>query len=165
MSEHTTTQSARRSPSAHELRVWRAFTETSERLRAELGSRLQSESELSNGDYAVLLALSEADGKRMRSSDLATQVEWERSRLSHHLGRMETRALVTREKCSTDNRGADIVLTAEGASLFRKASAPHLHAVQQLFVDALTPELIDQIDGITQALQRQLSTVRGGTGA
>lgn len=154
------TAQRRRSPSAHELRVWRSFIETSDQLRSELASRLQSESAVSSGDYVVLLALSEADGKRMRSSDLATHIEWERSRLSHHLGRMETRGLIAREKCSTDNRGADIVLTPEGASLFRKASAPHLHAVQSLFVDALSADQIDQIDQSVQALQQNLARLK-----
>ena len=160
MLENAVGKSSRRSPSAHELRIWRAFTETSEQLRSELSSRMQSESALSSGDYSVLLALSEAEARTMRSSDLATRIDWERSRLSHHLGRMETRGLITRAKCSTDNRGADVVLTEEGASLFRKASAPHLHAVQQLFVDALDPDLLNRVDEVTQALQRRLSAVR-----
>ena len=56
---------------ADELRVWRDFIETADALRAELASRLQSESGLSTGDYAVLLALSEAPDRRRRSSDLA----------------------------------------------------------------------------------------------
>src|SRR4051794_10794696 len=128
--------SRRRSPHAEELRVWRDFIETGETLRALLEGRLQAESGLSSGDYAVLLGLSEATGNRLRSSTLADQIHWERSRLSHHLARMESRGLVTREKCLTDSRGAEVVLTAAGARHFRRASASHLHAVQELFVDA-----------------------------
>ena len=90
---------------ATELRVWRDFVETGDHLRALLASRLQAESDLSTGDYAVLLALSEASGKRMRSSELAAHIDWERSRLSHHLGRMEARGLISREKCATDKIG------------------------------------------------------------
>jgi len=147
----------RKSPTAEELRIWRDFVETGDRLRALLATRLQAESELSPGDYAVLLALSEASGTRIRSSELAAVIDWERSRLSHHLGRMESRGLVTREKCLTDNRGAEIVLTEEGARLFRRASAPHLHAVQHLFIDALTPELLGSVDDVTRALKAHLS--------
>ena len=142
---------------ARELTVWRDFVETGDHLRSLLAARLQSESDLSTGDYAVLLALVEADGQRLRSSDLADHIDWERSRLSHHLGRMESRGLITREKCLTDNRGAEIVLTPEGASSFRRASGPHLHAIQELFVEALTPELLGKVEEITAALEEHLA--------
>jgi DNA-binding MarR family transcriptional regulator len=146
----------RRSPTREELRIWRDFIETGERLRAVLASRLQSESDLTTGDYAVLLALSEAAGKRLRSSDLALQIAWERSRLSHHLGRMESRGLIERQPCATDSRGSEVVLTELGTTHFRRASAPHLRAVQDLFIDALTPQLLDQVDEVTRALQARL---------
>jgi DNA-binding MarR family transcriptional regulator len=142
---------------ATELRIWRDFVETGDHLRALLASRLQTESDLSTGDYAVLLALSEASGKRMRSSELAAHIDWERSRLSHHLGRMESRALIAREKCADDSRGSEIVLTATGASMFRSASAPHFRAIQELFLDALDPELLGKVDDVTRALKAHLA--------
>jgi len=159
VNETTARTHARRSPTAQDLRVWRDFVETGDQLRALLAARLQSESELSTGDYAVLLALSEADGKRLRSSELADHVSWERSRLSHHLGRMESRGLVAREKCATDNRGSDIVLTDLGANQFRRASSPHLRAVQELFIDALDLDLLKKVDEVTQALSRHLDAI------
>lgn len=139
---------------ADELRVWRDFIETADALRAELASRLQSESGLSMGDYAVLLALSEAPDRRRRSSDLAASIGWERSRLSHHLGRMERRGLIRRDHCATDSRGAEVVLTDQGAAAFRRASLPHLRAVRELFVDALTPAQLDAAGEIARALRR-----------
>ena len=142
---------------ATELRVWRDFVETGDHLRALLASRLQAESDLSTGDYAVLLALSEASGKRMRSSELAAHIDWERSRLSHHLGRMESRGLIGREKCLDDSRGSEIVLTATGASMFRSASAPHFRAIQELFLDALDPSLLGKVDEVTKALKAHLT--------
>jgi DNA-binding MarR family transcriptional regulator len=139
-----------------ELRIWRDFIETAEALRAVLASRLQSESGLSAGDYAVLLALSEAPGGRLRSSDLAATIGWERSRLSHHLGRMERRGLIRREECATDSRGAEAVLAAPGAEAFRRASVPHLRAVRELFVDALTSTQLIAAGEITAALRTSL---------
>jgi DNA-binding MarR family transcriptional regulator len=146
----------RQLPRADELRIWRDYIETAEALRAELTSRLQSETALSPGDYAVLLALSEAPDKRMRSSELAVSVGWERSRLSHHLGRMERRALIRREECATDSRGAEIVLTAGGATAFRSATVPHLRAVRELFVDPLTPDLLACAGHLAAALRARL---------
>ena len=143
-------------PTTEELRVWRGFIETAEALRAELGARLQAESGLSPGDYAVLLALSEAPERRLRSSQLADDVGWERSRLSHHLGRMEKRGLIRREECLTDNRGAEVVLTPEGDTAFRAATVPHLTAVRELFVDALTPEQLAAAGEVAAALRANL---------
>src|SRR5690242_19654448 len=141
---------------AEELRVWRDFIETAEVLRARLSSRLQQDSALSIGDYQVLLALSEAGGHRIRSSELAVTVGWERSRLSHHLGRMERRGLIAREYCATDSRGAEVVLTDEGAGAFRRATVPHLRAVRELFFDALTAEELAAGGVVGAALREHL---------
>lgn len=147
----------RRLPTRDELAAWRDFIETTEVLRTAVGSRLQTESGLSSGDYAVLLALSEAPEGRLRSSALAATVGWERSRLSHHLGRMENRGLIRRERAGGDSRGAEIVLTPSGSAAFREATAPHLRAVRELFVDALTPEQVSAAGDIAAALRAHLS--------
>lgn len=157
---HSTRQGRRRSPTPDELRAWRGYIETARALDARLTSRLQKESGLSTGDYTVLLALSEADGRRLRSSELADAVGWERSRLSHHLRRMEDRGLVRREECAVDYRGAWVVLTDDGAHAFRSASVPHLRAVRELFVDALDPDQLDQVAALTAALRGRLDASR-----
>jgi DNA-binding MarR family transcriptional regulator len=143
-----------------ELRIWREYIETGEALRARLAGRLQRESSLSPGDYQVLLALSEASGRRLRSSDLASTVGWERSRLSHHLGRMERRGLIHREECADDSRGAEVVLSDAGANAFRRGSVPHLQAVRELFVDAFTPEQLAQLESLTASLRDHLGLER-----
>ncbi|WP_431968296.1 MarR family winged helix-turn-helix transcriptional regulator [Actinacidiphila sp. bgisy160] len=148
-------------PTTEELRIWRDFIETTERLRSHLTSRLHVDSALSPGDYAVLLALHEADGHRLRSSDLAVAIGWERSRLSHHLGRMERRGLIRRVECTTDSRGAEAVLTDDGARAFRRATLPHLSAVREMFVDALTPEQTAAAGEIAQALRGRLDAASG----
>src|SRR5215472_15707288 len=141
--------------SARELSIWRSLLDTTAELRRVLGAQLQ-ESGLSPGYYHVLLALKEADGRRLRSSELATTIEWERSRLTHHLGRMEQRGLIRRDDCATDNRGAEVSLTDSGAAAFRRASAPHLRAIKQHFVDALTPEQLEALADVLQSLQWHL---------
>ncbi|HLR46226.1 MAG TPA: MarR family winged helix-turn-helix transcriptional regulator [Deinococcales bacterium] len=146
----------RRLPTRRQLQVWRGYTETSEIIRARAASQLQRAAGLSTGDYQVLLALSEAAGNRLRSSELATAISWERSRLSHHLGRMEKRGLIRRERCAADSRGADAVLTEAGARAFRSASIPHLEAVRELFVDALSDEQLEQLEQLTGALRAHL---------
>jgi DNA-binding MarR family transcriptional regulator len=120
-----------------------------------LGAELQ-DSGLSPTDYQVLLALREADSTGLRSSELAAIIDWERSRLSHHLGRMERRGLIRRHDCATDSRGAEVSLTDSGAAAFRRASAPHLRAIRKHFVAALTPEQLEALGDVLHSLQHHL---------
>src|SRR5438132_11213451 len=116
---------------SRELAVWRSLVDTTAELRRILGAQLLQESNLSPADYQVLLALSETEGRRLRSSELAASIDWERSRLSHHLSRMERRGLIRRDDCATDSRGAEVSLTEAGAQLFRRVSVPHLRAIKK----------------------------------
>lgn len=143
-------------PTQEQLRVWRDYVETAEALKSLLGGRLQAESGVSSADYRVLLTLSEAQGRSMRSSVLAEQVGWKRSRLSHHLGRMENRGLIRRQRCPDDSRGAEILLTEDGATAFRQSSVPHLRAVRETFIDAFDAEQLSQMDALTTTLRAHL---------
>ncbi|MDA1360967.1 MarR family transcriptional regulator [Glycomyces luteolus] len=144
-----------------ELDSWRVFIETTEDLRTALAGRLQAESGISVGDYRVLLELSEAPGRRLRSSHLADAIGWERSRLSHHLGRMEKRGLLTRDTAAGDNRGAEAVLTDEGHDALRRSSVPHFHAIRELFIDALTPGQLAAARDIAETLRDHLAGLKG----
>ncbi|MDF1488382.1 MarR family winged helix-turn-helix transcriptional regulator [Tessaracoccus caeni] len=151
-----TSSSRRPLPSRDELRIWRDYIETSEVLRRVMGARMQSRSSISSGDYAVLLALSEAKDRAMRSSDLAEHIGWDRSRLSHHLGRMEKRSLIRRERCPEDSRGCLVAVTDDGLQQFRCSSVPHLRDVRQLFVEPLTPQQLAAIGEAMIALRAHL---------
>ncbi|MEU6658690.1 MarR family transcriptional regulator [Streptomyces sp. NPDC046821] len=128
----------------HEMKTWRTLIDLTADLRKVLGAELQDVG-VSPGDYAVLLALSEAEDCAMRSSELAEAIDWERSRLSHHLGRrMEKLGLIRREACD-GGRGTLIVLTPAGRDALRNASGPHLAAVKRYFADALSRDELEQL--------------------
>jgi len=154
-----TSRTQRHTPTRDELRIWREFRDTIERLNAQLASRLQQDSALSPGDYTVMLALTEAEGRRIRSSELAAEIGWERSRLSHHLGRMEQRGLIRREVCAEDTRGSEIVLTDDGFTAFRRATIPHLIAVRERFIDPLTADDLATIARLTATWRDRLDEV------
>lgn len=145
-------------PTHEQLRIWREYIETAQSLRTRLGKRLLSESSLSAADYQVLLALTEAPQRVLRSSELAALIEWERSRLSHHLGRMEKRRLIRRVPCVDDVHGVDVTATDFGREVFRAGSVPHLRAVRELFVEALTAEQLAHLDDIVASLRSHLES-------
>ena len=92
---------------------------------------------------------------------LADLMGWERSRLSHHLGRMERRGLIVREDAPSDSRGAQVRITEDGLHVFRHASAAHFGLIRELFVDALTPEQLAHAGEVAAALRAHLGVVRG----
>lgn len=151
----------RRSPTAVELGAWREFVETSEAVRQQIERRLQQESGLSTGDYAVMVTLSDQVDRAMRSSELADAISWERSRLSHHLGRMERRGLVARRAPAGDSRGAEVVLTDAGVALYRKASAPHLHAIHDVFITPLSAEQLAAMEDAMRTIRARLNDRSG----
>jgi DNA-binding MarR family transcriptional regulator len=135
-----------------EQRVWRSWLQASARLDAHLARRMQADADLSMPDFAVLVPLSEAPDQRLRAFALGRALQWEKSRLSHHLTRMERRGLVTREDCGTDRRGAFVVLTADGRTALEAAAAPHVEAVRSAVFDRLTDEQVDRLGEVCDAL-------------
>ena len=104
--------------------------------------QLQADNGLSLSDYDVLVALSNAPHGRMRIADLAAQIGWERSRVSHHLRRMCERGLTERRPSPDDGRATDAWLTAAGREAIEQAAPGHAALVQRLFFDAIPDELL-----------------------
>jgi DNA-binding MarR family transcriptional regulator len=142
---------------AQEQRAWRAFLEVTRELRAELNRQLSRDAGLSGADYALLVPLSEAAESRMRPRDLGRQVDWDRSRLSHQLRRMQERGLVVREECCTDGRGAFIVLTDRGRDAIKSAAPDHVRSVRRFFFDVLQP---GEVETLMSIYDRVLDRVR-----
>ncbi|WP_165605567.1 MarR family winged helix-turn-helix transcriptional regulator [Mycolicibacterium mucogenicum] len=111
------------------------------RMNYEMNRQLQADSGLSLADYDVLVALSDNDAG-MRVSDLAAQIGWERSRLSHQLRRMEERGLTERRPSLEDGRTSNVVLTANGRRAITEAAPGHVDLVRALFFDPLPDNLL-----------------------
>jgi len=126
--------------SDEQQRIWRSYIGVEHRLPTRLGRELQATSGLSGAEYEVLVNLSETPGGRLRPYQLGERIEWEQSRLSHQLIRMERRKLVAREECAGDGRGSFVVLTARGRAAIEAAAPSHVDMVRKLVFDQLTPE-------------------------
>ena len=138
-------------------RVWQGYLHLNQDLFAVLEQRLARESGLSGADYRVLHPLSEAPGGLLRARDLASEIGWDRSRLSHHLGRMEKRRLVTREECTEDARGLMVRLTKAGRQAIEEAAPGHVEAVRRYFFDHLSN---DEIETMAAGFDRMLDNLR-----
>ncbi|HEY0357758.1 MAG TPA: MarR family transcriptional regulator [Mycobacteriales bacterium] len=136
--------------------AWRGYLRMQSRLSARLNRQLQTDSDLSLADFDVLVALTDQPEDRLRVSELARVLQWEKSRLSHHVGRMERRGLVVRQECADDGRGAFVVLTPEGRRAIEAAAPPHVEAVRRLVFDDLTPQQVATMDAITRQVLGRL---------
>jgi len=136
--------------------VWRSYVRMHAQLLRHLNRQLQADSDLSLQDYEVLVHLSEAEAGRLRAFELGTALQWEKSRLSHHLSRMEKRGLVAREDCTTDARGAFVVITRAGRTAIELTAPAHVAEVRKVFLDALTPEQLDTLGIISDAVLARL---------
>ena len=142
--------------SKREERAWRALQFMQMRLEGELARQLAADSGLSYPDYLVLVALTDQSDGRMRLFELAGLLGWEKSRLSHHVGRMAGRGLVKKERCDSDRRGAFVVVTRRGRREIEAAAPGHVATVRRLFVDRLTPS---QLDAIGEAAEAVLTAI------
>ncbi|MGV9771874.1 MarR family winged helix-turn-helix transcriptional regulator [Streptosporangium sp. NPDC003464] len=138
-----------------EQRAWRAYIRLQGRLTARLNRQLQADSGLSLADYEVLVQLTDVPDGRLRPFELQREIQWEQSRLSHHLSRMQRRGLIDREECPDDGRGAFIVITAAGRHAITAAAPGHVETVQRLFFEGLTRDQIAALERLsTQVLAR-----------
>jgi DNA-binding MarR family transcriptional regulator len=125
---------------ARELRAWRGMLRTHATLTKALDAELDAAHGLPLSSYEVLLHLHDAEGQRMRMSDLAATVILSRSGLTRLVDRLEREGLIERQSCPSDARGSFATLTAAGGRKLQAARATHLAGVRSLFLDHFTPE-------------------------
>src|SRR5918999_1564526 len=139
------------------LDAWRAFMGAHARLFRRLDDELRTEHDLSLPEYDALLHLAEAPDRRVRMSRLAALVLLSKSGVTRLIDRLEADGSVERLQCAHDARGAEAVLTEDGLSRLRHASATHLRGIERYFVDVLP-----QAD--LEAIERSMNAVSRATG-
>ncbi|MGP4005650.1 MarR family winged helix-turn-helix transcriptional regulator [Streptomyces sp. 4N124] len=126
-----------------------------EKLMDRLSRLLQTESNVSPADFAVLVELTDVPEGR-RFLDIARALEWEKSRMSHHIARMVKRGLVVRERSPEDGRGTFVVITDEGRAVIEAAVPRHVEAVRKLFLDHVTPSELRLLARICERVVEKL---------
>jgi DNA-binding MarR family transcriptional regulator len=136
--------------------AWRQYLQLQARLSAHLNRRLQADSGLSLADFDVLVQLSESATGRLRVFELGAALNWEKSRVSHQVRRMQTRGLVERQECEDDGRGAFVVLTDQGRSAIDEAAPAHADLVRRIVFDDLSPAQVTAFTAVAGAVLARL---------
>lgn len=136
---------------SRERSILRRFLRAERSLLTALDRGLAS-ADLSWQDHEVLATLAGRPARRLLAGELAEALGWEKSRLSHHVDRMERRGLVVREQSHDNLRHWFVVLTNAGRDALAAAATVHLAAARTYFTERLTAEQLDQLDAIATAL-------------
>src|SRR4051794_7864194 len=147
-----------------ERRVWLGWVFASRLLWEEIERDLQRDSEISFGNYEILVMLSSAPDRSRRMSELADATQSSRSRLSHAVARLEEQGWVRRDRHPSDRRGAIAVLTDEGFAALEAAAPGHVESVRRHLFDLLSPAQLAALRDISDTLLEHLLPLARGRG-
>ncbi len=141
---------------AEESLTWRALASVLVRLPAALDAQLRRDAGISHFEYQVLALLSEAPGRILRMSALATLVEGSLPRLSQVVARLEQRGWVRRTPDPADGRYTLAILTDQGRAKVTEAAPGHVQVVRRLVFDPLTRAQSRQLREIGRRIMRAI---------
>ncbi|MFF5088933.1 MarR family winged helix-turn-helix transcriptional regulator [Streptomyces niveus] len=130
-------------------------------LPAALDARMQRESL----EYMVLSVLSEQPAHTLQMSDLAVRTAASLSRLSHVVGRLEKRELLTRARIPGSGRRTNAILTEIGYEKVVAAAPGHVAAVREYLVDELEPQELAALSRIGAAVEAAIKREQRGAGS
>jgi DNA-binding MarR family transcriptional regulator len=145
-----------------EQHTWRSFMNAHRLLFDGIERQLQQDSNMPHTYYEILVRLSEAPGRTMRMSELASSSLSSRSRISHAVARLEESGWVRRRQCEHDKRGQLAELTEAGLAGLVAAAPGHVEAVRRGLFDALSPEQVAALRDISDTLVAHLSNEPAG---
>ena len=140
-----TTLVSRERITPEQLEIWRLFLRAHAQIVRRLEADLIDRHGLPLAWYDVLARLVEADGHRLRMSELADRVMLSPSGLTRLVGRMIEAGLVSREPSEIDARGFYAVLTEEGYERLRSATGTHLRGILDYVLSRYTDDELNEI--------------------
>ena len=140
--------------SSKEQAVWHALKRLGEGVLARVGAEIEAATQMSGADFAILSRLEELGNGTLSQQSLIQSLNWEKSRLSHQLTRMEARSFVARVAASS-GRSVDVNLLDAGARAIEKARPVHAHAVRSML-----KEISEEEQKMLVALMDRLEAIR-----
>jgi DNA-binding MarR family transcriptional regulator len=140
-----------------EDRAWRAYRHAHDQLSRRLHRHLLHDSGLTQADYVILAALSEDPAGRMPAQELCASLQWEKSRLSHQVRRMQEQGLIERGHNPADGRSAMICLLPAGRRAIEDAAPDHVQNVRRHFIDLLSPAELDMLAALNERVLHHLA--------
>ncbi len=144
--------------SPEDWELWRDYFRGGRELVTALDRRLQDDAGISHPEYLLMMSLWHAPEHSLRTGELAEELSWEKSRVSHQVSRMESRGLVERRECESDARGVWVTLTPEGSRLLLRATRDHTDAIREWFFELLDDDERRVLGAVAKRMRAKLGT-------
>ena len=136
-----------------EMRIWNMWKGSFKRIFGRVVKEMSEHTGLSEADFGILDRLVQFGDGKLRQQELANSMDWDKSRLSHHLTRMEKRGLILRKPLDA-NRGVQVVITSVGKSALDEALPIVSKAIRKHFLDQLTDQDIESITKLAERTKK-----------
>ena|SRR5450631_1529084 len=133
---------------ADQLSAWTKLIAVAELLPGTLETQLRRDADLSHFEYFTLAMLSEAPGRTLRMTALASLTNSTLARLSHVVSRLEQKDFVHRKPCPEDGRATNATLTPQGWAKVVATAPGHVATVFDKVIDPLTATDVADLDRI-----------------
>ena len=127
------------------MTAWRRFLRAHCAILRDLDAQLRSDHGLTINDYDVLVQLRDADGQRLRMSDLADHVVLTRSGMTRLIDGLVRERLVERVACKEDARVSYAQVTEAGLDRLAQARCTHHDGISRVFAQHFTEPELEQL--------------------
>jgi DNA-binding MarR family transcriptional regulator len=135
--KQTACDAADRILSEEKQAAWLGFLRAHSLITKALDADLIANFGLQLSAFEVLSRLEDSEDGRMRMSDLADQALLSQSRVSRLCTELESRGLIERQSCASDNRVVYAAVTGAGIELLRKVEESHFEGIDRHFFGGL----------------------------
>lgn len=142
--------------------TWRSYLGMTREMFTALERGLGVDAGVSVADLELLEPLLAAAEPGLRAKDLAAAAEWQDSRVSHQLRRMELRGLVTRSRDRQDARGTVVRLTDAGVAAARVAQQTRRALVRDLLLAPLDDAQVRALVEVAGLVRGRIAEAGGG---
>lgn len=140
------------------LNSWRLVLHVNTELSQILALNLEKEFGLKLRWYDVLFYLRNAEGRRLRISQLADSLAMRAPAATRFIDRIEHAGLVKRKPSTEDRRVTHVVMTKKGSDLFDKVAPVYVQIVGEHFAQHLS---VEDARVLNRALDNVLANSRG----
>jgi len=137
---------------AHEREVWLRFVRAASAVLADLDHQLKRDAGVAHSHFLILSRISMEADNEIAVAKLSEALRYSPSRLSHAFTRLERDRWIERRPDPADGRAQLVRLTDEAIERIEWLAPRHVVEVRARVFDHLTPDQVDQLGAISDAL-------------
>ena len=138
--------------------AWRTLVIMTHALEEALDRQSRRDGGLPHAYYKLLVFLYEAGDRRLRMSELAAQLQYSSSRLTHAVASLERSGLVQRERSTEDRRVLFLQLTPAGEAIVRAVTPGQVREVREPVLAGLDTADVAALDRLGRHILAALET-------